>query len=225
MTSLARLAAAEYTTNMWPNATQTDQLLEQARTGTDGAVDQLLGEFREPLRRVIGLRLDPVLARRVDASDIVQDVMIEATQRLKEYLKSPTMPFQLWLRHLAQDRIIDTHRRHRLAQRRSVDKEQPIARPMWADDESSASLVAQLVDTERTPASAAIQQELARRLTDAVDQLGEDDREIVLMRHTEQLSNQQVAGALGLTEAAASMRYLRALRRLRGVLLPEPPAE
>jgi len=157
----------------------------------------------------------------VDASDIVQDVMLEVAQRLRDYLKNPTMPLQLWLRHLAQDRIIDTHRRHRLAQRRSVDKEQPIAKPAWATDDSSAGLVAQLIDAEKTPATEAIQQELGRRLAEAVDQLSDDDREVILMRHTEQMSNQDVANALGLTEAAASMRYLRALRRLRAVLVPD----
>jgi RNA polymerase sigma-70 factor (ECF subfamily) len=212
---------------MWPNREETDRLLTGARNGEPGAVDKLLGEFREPLRQVIGLRLDPAVARRVDASDIVQDVLIEANQRLTEYLKKPDMPFHLWLRHLAQDRIIDTHRRHRLAQRRSVDREQPIARPVWAD-ESSASLVAQLIDTERTPTSEAIRLELQRRLNGAIERLADDDREIILMRHHEALSNQEVARALGLTEAAASMRYLRALRRLRTVLVPdgqEPPDE
>src|SRR6188768_4221935 len=167
---------------MWPTPDSTRRLLDDAKTGDGAAVDKLLGEFREPLRKVIDLRLDPVLGRRVDASDIVQDVLIEANQRLTEYLKSPVMPFHLWLRHLAQDRIIDTHRRHRLAQRRSVDREQPIARPGWAD-ESSVSLVAQLIDTERTPTSEAIRQELQRRLSTAIDQLSDDDREIILMRH------------------------------------------
>jgi RNA polymerase sigma-70 factor, ECF subfamily len=205
---------------MWPNREETDRLLDGARNGEPGAVDKLLGEFREPLRKVIGLRLDPAVARRVDASDIVQDVLVEANQRLTEYLKTPNMPFHLWLRHLAQDRIIDTHRRHRLAQRRSVDREQPIARPAWAD-ESSVSLVAQLIDTERTPTSEAIRLELQRRLNDAIDKLSDDDREIILMRHHEALSNQEVAHALQLTEAAASMRYLRALRRLRTVLVPD----
>ncbi len=205
---------------MWPTRDSTDRLLADARDGTPGAVDRLLGEFREPLRKVVGLRLDPAVARRVDASDIVQDVLLEANGRLTDYLKKPDMPFHLWLRHLAQDRIIDTHRRHRLAQRRSVDREQPIARPGWAD-ESSVSLVAQLVDAERTPATEAIRHELERRLGAAVDRLADDDREIVLMRHHEALSNQEVARALGLTEAAASMRYLRALRRLRAVLVPD----
>jgi RNA polymerase sigma-70 factor (ECF subfamily) len=148
---------------MWPNREKTDRLLDDARTGDRGAVDKLLGEFREPLRRVIDLRLDPAIARRVDASDIVQDVLIEANQRLTEYLKSPDMPCHLWLRHLAQDRIIDTHRRHRLAQRRSVDREQPIARPAWAD-ESSVSLAAQLIDTERTPTSEATKVSRIRKL-------------------------------------------------------------
>src|SRR5436190_12745062 len=210
---------------MWPNRDETDRLLDDARRGEPGAVDRLLGEFREPLRRVIDLRLDPAVARRVDASDIVQDVLIEANQRLTDYLKSPDMPFHLWLRHLAQDRIIDTHRRHRLAQRRSIDREQPIARPAWAE-ESSASLVQHLIDHERTPASEAMVAELRHRLADAIDTLADDDREIILMRHHELLSNQEAATALGLTEAAASMRYLRAVRRLRAVLVPdggEPP--
>lgn len=209
---------------MWPTPARTDQLLDAARQDAAGAVDDLLGEFRDPLRRMIGLRLDPALGRRVDASDIVQDVLIEANQRLKEYLKQPDMPFHLWLRHLAQDRIIDTHRRHRLAQRRSIDKEQPIARPAWAD-ESSVSFVAHLVDSENTPATEAIRQELQRKLAAAVNAMADDDREIILMRHHELLSNQEVAAALGLTEAAASMRYLRAVRRLKAALVPEGDAE
>jgi RNA polymerase sigma-70 factor, ECF subfamily len=215
-----RAGSVAYTHPMWPSPDSTRRLLDDAKTGDHAAVDRLLGEFREPLRKVIGLRLDPVLGRRVDASDIVQDVLIEANQRLTEYLKNPQMPFHLWLRHLAQDRIIDTHRRHRQAQRRSIDKERPIQPPAWAD-QSSVQLVAQLIDTEQTPASAAIQQELQRRLGDALTRLPDDDREVILMRHHEQLSNQEVAAALGLTEAAASMRYLRALRKLRAVLVPD----
>jgi RNA polymerase sigma-70 factor, ECF subfamily len=206
---------------MWPDADKTKDMLDAAKTGEAAAVDHLLAEFREPLRRVIDLRLDPVLARRVDASDIVQDVLLEANRRLVEYLRAPGMPFHLWLRHLAQDHMIDAHRRHRQAQRRSIDREQPMNRPAWAD-ESSIHLAAQLVDSERTPASAAIHQELQRRLEAAMVELGDDDRDIILMRHYEQLSNQDVAAALELTEAAASMRYLRALRKLRAILSPDP---
>jgi RNA polymerase sigma-70 factor (ECF subfamily) len=204
---------------MWPNHEQTRHLLDDVRTGDTAAVDRLLSEFREPLRHVVRLRMDHDLARRIDASDIVQDVLLEANQRLQEYLQAPNMPFHLWLRHLAQDRIIDTHRRHRVAQRRSIDREQALEAPRWTD-ESSVQLITQLVDGEQTPASAAIQHELQRRLNDALAQLDDADRDIILMRHHEQLSNQDVSAALGLSEAAASMRYLRALRKLRGVLVP-----
>jgi RNA polymerase sigma-70 factor (ECF subfamily) len=204
---------------MWPDLPQTQQLLDEARQGESEAVDRLLTAHREPLRRMIGLRLDPALAARVDASDIVQDVLLEAHRRLSDYLRDPRMPFHLWLRHIAKDHVIDAHRRHRQAQRRSLDREQPLV-PAVLADHSSVELAAQLLDQERTPASAAIHEELRRRLDAAIAALDDDDREVILLRHREQLSNQDVAAALGLTAAAASMRYLRAVRRLRAALLP-----
>jgi RNA polymerase sigma-70 factor (ECF subfamily) len=204
---------------MWPDQPQTQEMLEQAKQGEPAAVDRLLTAHRDPLRRMIDLRLDPALAARVDASDIVQDVLLEAHRRLSEYLRNPTMPFHLWLRHIAKDHMIDAHRRHRLAQRRSLDREQPIV-PAGLADHSSYELAGQILDQEPTPASAAIRHELQKRLDAAVAQLDEEDREVILLRHGEQLSNQDVAAALGLTEAAASMRYLRAVRRLRAALLP-----
>src|SRR5438874_4734003 len=130
---------------MWPDADQTRSLLDRVKAGDAAAVDDLLAGHREPLRRAVQLRLDPALARRVDASDIVQDVLLEANRRLREYLKAPAMPFQLWLRHLAKDRLIDAHRFHRKAQRRSLDREQAIQPPAWAA-ESSVQLLAQLLD-------------------------------------------------------------------------------
>jgi RNA polymerase sigma-70 factor (ECF subfamily) len=205
---------------MWPDADQTRSLLDRARGGDAAAVDDLLAKHRDPLRRAIELRLDPALAPRVDASDIVQDVMLEANRRLRDYLREPTMPFHLWLRHLAKDRLIDAHRFHRKAQRRSLDREQAMQAPAWAV-ESSVQLIAQLLDPDKTPATAAVQQELERRLHQAVTQLDDADREVILMRHYEGLGNQEVAAALALTEAAASMRYLRALRRLRAGLTGE----
>jgi RNA polymerase sigma-70 factor (ECF subfamily) len=204
---------------MWPNADETRDLLARAKAGDTAAVDDLLSRHREPLRRAVDLRIDPALARRVDASDIVQDVLVEASGRLQEYLRNPAMPFHLWLRHLAKDRMIDAHRFHRHAQRRSIDREQAQI-PAWAGD-SSIQLLANLLDRDRTPASAAVQHEMELRLRQALDALNEDDREVIWMRHYEQLGNQEVAETLGLTEAAASMRYLRALRRLRQELLGE----
>ncbi len=204
---------------MWEECPETRKLLDQIRQGEADAVERLLTAHRAPLRRMIGLRLDPALAARLDASDVVQDVLLEAHRRLSDYLRNPAMPFHLWLRHIAKDHIIDAHRRHRQAQRRSLDREQSIV-PAGLDDHSSFELAGQLLDQEATPASEAIRRELQRRLDGAVAKLDDDDREVILMRHGEQLSNQEVAVALGLTEAAASMRYLRAVRRLREALLP-----
>jgi RNA polymerase sigma-70 factor (ECF subfamily) len=199
---------------MWPEAQRMQELLERARGGDASAVEQLLGLCREPLKRVVDLRLDPQLARREDASDIVQKVLIDANRRLQEYLRDPRMPFALWLRHMAKDRIIDAHRRHQEAARRSLDREQPNLAPAW-NDASSVQLIARLVDQELTPATAAIQQELQQKLGQMLADLDEADREIILMRYYEQLPNQDIAAALGLSEAAASMRHLRALRRLK----------
>jgi RNA polymerase sigma-70 factor, ECF subfamily len=204
---------------MGRNPEDVDALLERVRQDEPGAVDRLLAEHREPVRRMIDLRLDPAIVQRVDASDVVQEVMLEASRRLKDYLQNPAMPFTLWLRHLAKDHLIDAHRRHHLARKRGVDREQPLRGPAWAD-RSSMELAAQLVDQERTPASEAIQQELQRKLHQAIAELDDIDREVILMRHFEQMSNQEVAEELKLTEPAASMRYLRAVRRLRDLLVP-----
>jgi RNA polymerase sigma-70 factor (ECF subfamily) len=204
---------------MWPNSTDTQQLLADAKAGNADAVDALLAKHREAVRRMIDLRLDPAIVQRLDASDVVQEVLIEANRRLKDYLKAPAMPFHLWLRHIAKDHIIDAHRRHHQAQKRGVNREQPIHRPAWSD-RSSLDLAAQLLDQDLTPASAAIQEELQRRLREAIEKLDDDDREVILMRHYEMLANQEVAESLGLTEAAASMRYLRAVRKLRDLLAP-----
>jgi len=205
---------------MLPNPPDSEQLLDQARQGDVAAVDRLLALHREPLRRMIALRLDPALAGRLDASDVVQDVLLEASRRLNDYLHDPAMPFPLWLRHIAKDHVIDAHRRHRKAQRRSLDREQPMVLAGLAD-RSAAQIMAQLFDQELTPASAAIQEEMRRRLEAAIASLEDNDRELIVMKLYENLSNQEVATILGLSEAATSMRYLRAVRRLRAVLLPD----
>src|SRR5439155_20307913 len=179
-------------------------LLAKAKQGEPAAVDQLFARHREPVRRMIDMRLDRAIARRVDASDIAQEVLLEASRRLRDYLRQPNMPFHLWLRHIARDHLIDAHRRHR-AQKRGVQREQPAVPAGWAD-RSSIELANQFIDQELTPASAAIRQEMERRLHAAIAQLDEADREIILMRQFEQLSNQEVAAELDVTEAAASMR-------------------
>ena len=150
--------------------------------------------------------------------------MVEANRRLAQYLENPVMPFHLWLRHMAKDRIIDAHRRHRGSAKRSVDREQAMAAPGKLD-RSTVQLVSQLCDDQLTPAAAATMGELQDRFEAAVNEMDEQDREIILMRHFEHLSNQEVAAALDLSAPAASMRYLRAMRRLRVALGGDDGAE
>src|SRR5262249_22159657 len=111
---------------MWPDAGETQNLLSRAAQADASATDQLWERYRPALRRMIDLRLDQAVAGRVDASDVVQDVLFKASQRLDEYLRNPVMPFHLWLRQIARDHVIDAHRRHRDAARRSVDRERAL---------------------------------------------------------------------------------------------------
>jgi len=202
---------------MWPEGEQTQDLLKGVENGDPAAMNQLIDRHREAVRRMVQMRLDRAVSRRVDASDVVQDVMLEASQRLADYIRSPSMPFHLWLRQLAKDRIIDMHRRHRAAKRRSVDREQNVS-SFATDDQSAADLTALLRDAELTPAASALRKEMEERFVLALDQLDEHDREIIIMRHFEHLGNGEVAEALGLSAPAAGMRYLRAIRKLRELL-------
>lgn len=202
---------------MWPESEQTQTLLDNASEGDQDAVNQLMERHRNALRRMIQLRMDQKLLRRLDVSDVVQDVLVEANRRLTTYLEDPKMSFHLWLRHIAKDRIIDAHRRHRVSAKRSIDREQFLATP--SGDQSSILLANQLQDDQLTPATAAAQKEIVRKVEEAIARLEERDAEIIIMRLYEQLSNQDVALALDLTEPAASMRYLRAIRRLKDLLV------
>lgn len=202
---------------MWPEKIQTEQLIAQAKGGDASAVNQLMDRHRNSLRQLIRMRLDNKIQKRVDVSDVVQDVLVEANRRLTRYMDNPVMPFHLWLRQIAKDRIIDAHRRHRVSAKRSVDREQQLVAPRGYD-QSSIQLAALIGDSKLTPAAAALQKELARKVEQAIANLEEKDCEIIVMRHYEHLTNQEIGQLLGLSEPAASMRYLRAIRRLKQIL-------
>jgi RNA polymerase sigma-70 factor (ECF subfamily) len=203
--------------SIWPCDDQTETLLRAARGGDADAINRLLEKHRGPVRRLVEMRLDRKVQRRVDVSDVVQDVMIEASGRLDKYLDDPVMAFHLWMRQIAWDRIIDTYRRHRVSAKRNMDREQPMSVPAGANH-STMELAVQLCDPGLTPAAAATQRELADQVESVIELLGDQDREIILMRHYEHLSNLEIAEVLKLNPPAASMRYLRALRRLRELL-------
>ena len=164
--------------------------------------------------------VERVCSEVIDMSDVVQDVLVEANRRLQRYLETPVMPFHLWLRQIAKDRIIDARRRHRVSAKRSVDREQQLFSPR-GHDQSSIQLASLLGDKKITPAAAALQKELAKRIENSISQLEEKDSEIIIMRHYEHLTNQEISKILNLSEPAASMRYLRAIRRLREFMQPE----
>ncbi len=203
--------------SIWPEDEQTQSLLDAARNGDGEAVNQLLERHRGPVRRLVEMRLDRKVQQRVDVSDVVQDVLVEASGRLEKYLNDPVMAFHLWMRQIAWDRIIDTYRRHRVSAKRSMDRERPMT-VAAGNDQSTMEFAVQVCDPAMTPATAATQREIAAKVEAVIQLLNPQDREIIQMRHYEHLSNFEIAQVLGLNPPAASMRYLRALRRLRELL-------
>lgn len=192
----------------------TQELLERARSGEPAALDALFAQHRDRLRRAVALRLDRRLAGRIDVSDVLQETYLEATRRLPQYLARPAMPFGLWLGWLAREQVLTAHRRHLLADKRAVSREIP---PLPAD--ASAQFARALAGPAPSPSQALAADELAERLRLALGQLEDDERDLLLWRHFEQLTNREIAQLLGITEAAANKRYIRALGRLRGLLL------
>jgi RNA polymerase sigma-70 factor (ECF subfamily) len=196
------------------DSTETQELLEQARQGQSAAFEELFARHRDRLRQAVAFRLDRRLAPRVDASDILQETYLEAARRLAEYLRRQDMPFYLWLRWIAGDKVLACHRRHVLADKRAIGREVP---PLPVD--SSAQFVRGMLGQDPSPSQVVAAAELAERLRLALEQLDEEERELILWRHFEQLTNREIAQLLRISDAAANKRYIRALQRLRGLLL------
>jgi RNA polymerase sigma-70 factor (ECF subfamily) len=195
------------------NSAETERLLQQIRGGERSAIDELFSRHRPELRRLVHLRLDPKLRRRLDPSDVVQEAQMEALRRLDNYLQQPPMAFRLWLRQITYDRLLMVRRQHIQAERRTVERD--VALP----DHSSVLLAQQLLAGGSSPSEQLAKRELARRVNRAVAELAETDREILLMRNFEGLSNQEASQVLGINPAASSQRYGRALLRLRKILV------
>lgn len=202
---------------------QTIDLIAEAKAGDESAVNLLLDRHRNSLDRFVRGRLDKKIQNRVGVSDVVQDVLVEINRRLPRYLESPAMPFHLWVRQIAKDRIIDAHRRHRVSAKRSVDREQRMAVPRGYD-QSSMHLASLLGESKISPAEAMIQKEMCRKIENAISLLDEKDSEIIIMRHYEYLTNKEISLLLKVSEPAASMRYLRAVRRLKELMQNPSPS-
>lgn len=194
------------------NCAETQRLLQQVRTGNRRALDQLLAQHRGYLRQFVKLRLDPQLRARVDPSDVVQEAQIEAVRRLDAYLEQVPMSFRLWLRQLAYDRLLMLRRRHVTAARRAIGQEAALP------EGSSLLLAEQFLARSSTPSQKLDQQDLARRVRQAVAELPDTDREVLLMRTFEGLSFEEVGFLLQINPAAARKRHGRALLRLHKIL-------
>jgi RNA polymerase sigma-70 factor (ECF subfamily) len=196
---------------------ETSRLIEQAVRGDQRALGELLGRHRERLRCMVALRLDRRLQGRVDPSDILQEACLDAARRLPEYHQNPTMSFFLWLRFLTGQRLVDEHRRHLGAAGRDAGREVSLYRGALPET-TSAALAAHLLGRLTTPSQAAIRAERQIRLQEALNSMDPIDREVLVLRHFEELSNAEAAAVLGLDKSAASKRYARALIRLKDIL-------
>jgi RNA polymerase sigma-70 factor (ECF subfamily) len=191
-------------------------LIERVAGGDGAARQQLLARHRARLRRMVAVRLDRRLAARVDPSDVVQEVLAEAARRLPDYLRDRPLPFYPWLRQMALERLVELHRRHVQAQRRSVRREE--AGLLALPDESAEELADRLVASASSPSQHLLQREARERVRAALGQLPAADRELLELRHLEQLSVAETAAVLSISTGAAKTRHLRALQRLRGLL-------
>jgi RNA polymerase sigma-70 factor (ECF subfamily) len=206
---------------MVSDGSDSDALLQRLQAGDDRAPAELFQHYRGRLRQMVRLRLDRRLQGRIDPSDVLQEAYLDMARRLPEYVAEPRIPFFLWLRLLTGQRLLMIHRQHLGTQMRDVGHEVSLhSGPL--PQASSASLAAHLLGRLTTPSQAAVRAEMQLRLQEALNGMDPIDREVLTLRHFEELSNSETAQVLGLQKAAASNRYVRALKRLREVLASIP---
>lgn len=196
------------------DASAEDPHAEVALGGDPEAVGQLLEDFRSRIARMLTVRMDPRLRGRVDASDVIQDTFLEVHNRLEDYRSRGDMPFFLWVRFLAGQKLVQMHRRHLGTERRDARRELPDALRRMPGA-STITLAGALMSSGVTPSEVAMRMEDEERLVRVLDELKELDREVLALRHFEGLSNLEVAQLLDIEPSAASRRYVRALARLQ----------
>lgn len=192
-----------------------ESLLKLAAGGDSDALGQLLESHRQRLEHIVRFRLDHRLQSRMNVSDVIQETYLEAGDRLREYLANPEVPFFIWLRFLTQQRVQLLHRHHLGRQLRDANRERSIDDPGSEGPMGTGVIAAHLASRFSSVSSTLQREELRQRLHELLDQLDAVDREILVLRHFEQLTNAECAQILGLSVKAASNRYVRALERLR----------
>jgi RNA polymerase sigma-70 factor (ECF subfamily) len=204
-----------------PPGPEDELLIRRAVDGDEAALAELFGRYRKRLRQMVRLRLDRRLQGRVDPSDVLQEAYVDVAQQLPHYLGKPEMPFFLWLRLVTGQRMMRLHRQHLGAAMRDAGREVSLYRGALPQA-SSVSLAAQLLGRFTTASQAIVRAEVQVQLQAALNAMEPLDREIIALRHFEELSNAEAAEVLGLEVSAASKRYVRALKRLQAVLQNVP---
>jgi RNA polymerase sigma-70 factor (ECF subfamily) len=203
------------------NSGETSRLLRRATAGDQDTWGALLTRHEERLRRMAAFRMDQRLQGRIDPLDVIQEAYLEATEHRAEYLRQPALPFFLWLRGIVGNKLRELHRHHLGTQMRDAGREVSLYRSALPEA-TSAALAAQLMGHATRPSEAAMRAEVKVRLQEALNAMDPLDREVLALRHIEQLTPAETAQVLGIKEKAGGMRYVRAIRRLKD-LLTSPP--
>jgi RNA polymerase sigma-70 factor (ECF subfamily) len=203
------------------DSSETNRLLELAASGDGASLGTLLTRHEARLRRMVAFRLDPRLRGRVDASDVMQEINMAAAKHLGDYLAESAVPLFMWLRGVATNKLLEIHRHHLGTPMRDARREIGFYRTGFLEA-TSAAIAAQLLGHATRPSEAAIRAEAKLRLEEALNSMDPLDREVLALRHFEQLTNSEAARVLGIKEGAAGKRYLRALERLRDILRQTP---
>jgi len=209
---------------MMNESSETTDLLQRAVAGDEPALRELFTRYRERLKRMVRLRLSRRLQGRLDESDVLQEAYLEVSKRLAEYVAQPEVPFFLWLRHMTGLKLTELHRHHLGTQMRAADREVTLHRGALPEADS-VSLAALLIGTLTTPSQAAIKAETRMLVQEALNNMDPVDREVLALKHFEQLSTSEIAQVLGMSKAGAGSRYLRAIKRLREMLSRIPGFE
>jgi RNA polymerase sigma-70 factor (ECF subfamily) len=197
-------------------SSDTEVLLDRASGGDPAAVQELLTRFRARLNEMVRIHMDHRLAARVDPSDVVQDTFARAWRELPDYLSRRPLPFYPWLREFAWKILIDLRRKHILAQRRSVNREDRLDQAL--PDQSAMNLARKLLASGTSPSHQFLREEMSSRIHAALSKLEERDSEVLVLRHLEQLSTIEIAAVLKISEGAVRVRHLRAMQRFREVM-------
>jgi RNA polymerase sigma-70 factor (ECF subfamily) len=196
-------------------------LLRRVKAGDEQALAELFSLYRDRLKRMVQLRLDRRLSGRVDASDVLQEAYVEVHKRFPEYAAGSDLPLFLWLRLVTGQKLTDVHRHHLGAQMRDAGQEVSLHRGAMPQA-TSLSLAAQLLGKLTSASQAAIRAEHKLLVQEALNSMDALDREVLVLRHFEHLSNDETALALDIKKSTASQRYIRALKRLKDILASIP---